>query len=222
MARRTPRIAVTLLMLGSTALFLGLAAWGYGSVTGLLTHPARVGACLIVVLSTVAVLFTDLNLAGFQRPDSRGQWLLVPFSVISLALIWLPSYADRRDLGTLDGDAVRYCGLALLVLGVVLRVGPMFVLGRRFTWPLASQEEHRLVTTGFYRYVRHPSYLGALLGSVGWVLVFRSGFGLLLVALVVPLFFVIIPREEALLASEFGGDYRAYQRRTWRLVPFLY
>ncbi|MBX6316760.1 MAG: isoprenylcysteine carboxylmethyltransferase family protein [Isosphaeraceae bacterium] len=222
MAHRMPSPAALLLMILSGVLFLGLAAWGWGSGSGLLAHPARAGACLVVVLATVAALFAGLNLSGFQRPGAHGYWLLVPIALITVALAWLPAYTDRRDLGTLDGDMVRYLGLALLAIGSVLRVGPMFVLGRRFTWPLATHEEHRLVTTGFYRFIRHPSYLGALLGGIGWVLVFRSGIGLLLMGLLVPVFLAVIRAEEALLRSEFGEAYAAYQRRTWRLLPFLY
>src|SRR5262249_26548361 len=156
-----------------------------------------------VVLLTVAALFAGIDLGGCTRPDARGRWILAPAALISLAMAWLPAYADRRDLGTLDGDAVRYLGLALLTVGGVLRGGPMFVLGRRFSWPLASQEAHRLETTGFYRVIRHPSYLGALLGAAGWVLAFRSGIGLILVGLLVPILLGVIRAEEALLAAEF-------------------
>jgi protein-S-isoprenylcysteine O-methyltransferase Ste14 len=175
-----------------------------------------------VALATAAAIFTDINLGGCTRPDARGRWILAPVALLTLVLTWLPAYSDRRDLWTLDGDAVRYLGLALLAVGSVLRVGPMFALGRRFTWPLATQEVHRLVTTGFYRFIRHPSYLGALLGGIGWVLVFRSGIGLLLIALLVPVLIGMIRAEEARLLSEFGENYADYRRRTWRLLPFLY
>ena len=73
-------------------------------------------------------------------------------SVLTLVMAWLPAYADRRDIATLDGDISRYTGLALLMLGCILRVGPMFELGPRFRPPWVKQEDHRLVTTGFYRY----------------------------------------------------------------------
>jgi protein-S-isoprenylcysteine O-methyltransferase Ste14 len=219
---RKPSPALILMAAVSILLFVGLAAWGWGSLSDLLAHPARAGACLVVVLTTVAFVFTDANLSGFQRADARLRWAMGPLLLLTVALAGLPAYTDRRDLWTLDGDAVRCFGLVLLTVGGVLRVGPMFVLGRRFTWPLASQEEHRLVTTGFYRVIRHPSYLGALLGGVGWVLVFRSGIGLILMALLFPMIFVVIPAEESLLLSEFGEAYADYRRRTWRLVPFVY
>jgi protein-S-isoprenylcysteine O-methyltransferase Ste14 len=134
----------------------------------------------------------------------------------------VPALDDRRDLATLDGDATRYLGLVLMIVGSVLRVGPMFAQGRRFTWPLASREPHPLITSGFYRLVRHPSYLGAFLGGIGWVLVFRSGLGLIVMAMLLPVFLPVVRAEEDLLMSEFGEEYEAYRRKTWRLVPFLY
>jgi protein-S-isoprenylcysteine O-methyltransferase Ste14 len=148
--------------------------------------------------------------------------MLAPLVELSLAIAAVPPYADRRDFITIDGDLTRYFGLALMSLGAVLRVGPMFVLGQRFTWPLASQERHNLIQTGFYRFIRHPSYAGAFLGAIGWALVFRSGLGLILVALLLPAFLPVVWAEEALLITEFGDQYEQYRRRTWRLLPFVY
>jgi protein-S-isoprenylcysteine O-methyltransferase Ste14 len=98
----------------------------------------------------------------------------------------------------------------------------MFVLGRRFSGLVAIQPGHELVTDGPYRYVRHPSYLGMMLGLVGWALVFRSATGLAASALALLVLAVRIGDEEALLASQFGEPYEAYRRRSWRLVPGLY
>ncbi|HWE40056.1 MAG TPA: isoprenylcysteine carboxylmethyltransferase family protein [Isosphaeraceae bacterium] len=211
-----------LLVVVAMALFLGPAAWGWGGWGPLLAHPARAGACAATIAAAVAIAFTDVNARGLRRPDTHGSLALVPLAILGVILTGLPAYCDRRNLVTIDGDATRYVGLALLLIGCVLRIGPMFVLGGRFTWPLASQEPHRLETTGFYRHVRHPSYLGAVLWGLGWALVFRSLLGVALMALEVVLFHPIIAEEEALLSAEFGDDYAAYRRRTWRLVPFLY
>jgi protein-S-isoprenylcysteine O-methyltransferase Ste14 len=221
-SNRRPGLGLILLMIVSVAVFLGMAALGWGGWSALVAHPARAGACVVVVVVSVVGLFSGIDLGRGMRKDRRYHWTVVPAVPVLLALTWLPAYTDRRDVWTIDGDAVRYLGLALFTVGCVLRVGPMFVLGQRFGWPLASQKEHRLVTTGFYRFIRHPSYLGALLSGVGWVLVFRSGIGLILMALLVPLFVSLARAEEALLLSEFGEDYADYQWRTWRLLPFIY
>ena len=87
---------------------------------------------------------------------------------------------------------------------------------------VAIQPGHTLVTTGIYRVIRHPSYLGLLINSLGWALVFRSGVGMLLTALLIPPLLARIRAEEALLRTQFGAEYEAYCTRTWRLIPGVY
>jgi len=103
-----------------------------------------------------------------------------------------------------------------------VRLVPVFVLGNRFSGLVAIQENHELVTTGPYRLIRHPSYLGLILALFGWALVFRSALGLILAVLTLPILVARMNSEEAFLESEFGADYANYRRRTWRLLPYLY
>jgi protein-S-isoprenylcysteine O-methyltransferase Ste14 len=142
--------------------------------------------------------------------------------VVGFVLAWLPAYTDRRGIWTIDGDVVRYMGLALFVVGSVLRLAPVFVLGSRFSGLVAIQEEHKLVTSGLYQVIRHPSYLGLLVALFGWALIFRSSIGVLISLLLLPPLIARMNSEETLLESEFGEQYLAYRRRTWRLMPFLY
>jgi protein-S-isoprenylcysteine O-methyltransferase Ste14 len=110
--------------------------------------------------------------------------------------------------------------LAFYAIGTILRFGPMFVLKNRFRAPWTDQEEHYLVTTGFYRYIRHPSYLGQLMLLMGWFLAFRCWIGFLLCCAIVPLAIAQIRKEEANLLAELGEPYATYQKRTW-LWPFI-
>jgi len=96
------------------------------------------------------------------------------------------------------------------------------VLGRRFSGLVAIQPGHRLVTSGVYGIIRHPSYLGLLVNSLGWALAFRSGVGILLTALLIPPLLARIHAEERLLRTQFGEEYDAYRARTSRLIPGLY
>jgi protein-S-isoprenylcysteine O-methyltransferase Ste14 len=112
--------------------------------------------------------------------------------------------------------------LLLFAAGGALRLWLVFVLGRRFSGLVAIQPGHTLVTSGVYGVIRHPSYLGLLIGMLGWGLAFRSGVGVLLTALMVPPIIVRIRAEETLLRSQFGEEYAAYCGRTSRLIPGLY
>jgi protein-S-isoprenylcysteine O-methyltransferase Ste14 len=135
---------------------------------------------------------------------------------------YLPAYTDRKGLWTLDGDTLRWLGVVLFAARGALRIWPVFVLGRRFSGLVAIQPGHTLVTSGVYGVIRHPSYLGLLVNSLGWALAFRSGVGLLLTALMIPPLLARIRAEERLLRTQFGGEYDAYCTRTSRLIPGLY
>ncbi len=70
--------------------------------------------------------------------------------------------------------------------------------------------------------IRHPSYLGLVVSSLGWALAFRSTVGVLLTALTIVPLVARISAEEKLLRAQFGDAYDAYRRRTWRLIPRIY
>lgn len=77
--------------------------------------------------------------------------------------------------------------------------------------------------SGIYGVIRHPSYLGLLLSSLGWGLAFRSGVGVLLTALTIVPLVARIRAEERLLLAQFGDEYDTYRARTTsRLIPGLY
>jgi len=209
-------------MLAGSAAFIGLAALGWGSASGLVAHPARAGFVALSLLFTLVGLLSPVNFSSGVREDVGDRWIFAPSAAGMLLLFWLVPYLDRRDLWSLDGDLARYPGLALFALGCVLRTWPVFVLGGRFSGLVAIQPGHELVTDGPYRYVRHPSYLGMMLGLAGWALVFRSAVGLAATAFGLVVLAARIEDEEALLASQFGEPYAEYRRRTWRLLPGVY
>lgn len=95
-------------------------------------------------------------------------------------------------------------------------------LGRQYLAEVTIQEGHKLITAGPYRLIRHPRYLGILFITLGASLVFRTWAGLALFTLVLALLLWRIKDEEALMAREFGDAWRAYCRRAWRLVPYIY
>jgi protein-S-isoprenylcysteine O-methyltransferase Ste14 len=206
---------------GSLA-YIGLAVWGWGGFAAFFANPARIAGTLVMLALTIAGLFTEASLSTGEREDRGNRWVLAAFGVLSILAGYLAPYTDRKDFWVLDGDTMRWTGVVLTAVGGIIRLWPVFVLGKRFSGLVAIQPGHSLVTTGIYSVVRNPSYVGLMLISFAWSLVFRSGVGLILAALMIPPLIARIRSEERLLTSRFGEEYEAYRRRTWRLIPGLY
>ena len=214
--------ALALASLGGVAVYLGLAVVGWGGLDAFFSNPARTALVVATAAMVIAGLFSSANLSAGEREDRSNRWVIGALGLIGLLSAWLPAYTDRKEFWTLDGDAVRWLGVALYAGGGALRLWPVFVLGRRFSGLVAIQPGHTLVTSGIYSTIRNPSYLGLLVLSLGWALAFRSVAGVLLVALMIPPLTARIRSEEALLRAQFGEAYTAYCARTRRLIPGLY
>ncbi len=208
--------------LAGTLVHFGIAIIGAGGLAPFFSHRPLVALTIVTFALAFASIFTGGNLSSGEREDRANRWVLPAFFAIGLLSAYFPAYTDRIGFWTFDGDTVRWTGVALFTIGGIIRLWPVFVLGRRFSGLVAIQPGHKLVTTGIYRLIRHPSYLGLLIGALGWALAFRSGVGVILAALnLVPLV-ARMNAEETLLVSEFGKEYEAYRARTWRLVPGMY
>ena len=218
----TPSPKLALFTVAATLAYLGLAIHGWGGFTAFFFHTALIALSVVLILLSVIALFSQGNLSPGEREDRGNRWVIVALVLIGTLAAYLPAYTDRKDFWTLDGDTVRWLGVMLFAAGGALRLWPVFVLGRRFSGLVAIQPGHTLVTGGVYRVVRHPSYLGLLVNSLGWALAFRSGVGVLLTALLIPPLLARIHSEEKLLSTQFGAEYKAYRSRTSRLIPGLY
>ena len=114
-------------------------------------------------------------------------------------------------------------GLALIWAGLALRWRAVLELGRFFQITVVVQDDHRVVQTGPYRVLRHPSYSGLLLIFLG--VGFTFGNWLSVAACLVLPVLGLMPRirvEEAVLTRRLGEPYRAYSARTRRLVPHVW
>jgi len=211
----------TFTLVGTLA-YLGLAVLGWGGLSAFFSHPALIALTVITFLLSGAALFSGGNLSPGIREDRSNRWVIGAFALIGLLAGYLPAYTDRIGFWTLDGDAIRWLGVVLFAVGGALRIWPVFVLGYRFSGLVAIQSGHSLVTSGVYGVIRHPSYLGLLVNSLGWALAFRSVIGILLTAFTIPPLLARIRAEETLLKAQFGDEYEIYRTRTSRLIPWLY
>ena len=217
----TPRIIIISTVSVIIQLALTILAWG--DWTSFFAHQARtwlvIGSFLLLI---VAWFSGSSGLSGGDKHSPGSKTILYGFGVVILLLVLVPPYCDRRDIWIVDGDTTRYFGLLLFFAGSILRLAAVFVLGRRFSGLVAIQPDHQLKTDGLYRYIRHPSYTGLIASMMGYVLVFRSAIGLILIILLFLLLMSRMNDEERFLEAHFGDEYRNYRIRTRRLVPFLY
>jgi protein-S-isoprenylcysteine O-methyltransferase Ste14 len=217
-----PRARLLFGLMIALAVQFGLAILGWGGFGPFFSHSPFIGLLIVTIALSFASLFTRGNLSPGEREDRGNRWVFVIFTAVALLSSFVPAYTDRIGFWTLDGDDLRWLGLCVFAAGGVLRIWPVFVLGDLFSGLVAVQPGHRLVTSGIYAHIRNPSYLGLLIGALGWVLVFRSLVGVLLTALYLPPLVARMRAEEVLLRSHFGEAYAAYYARTWRLIPWLY
>ncbi len=201
---------------GTAAVLIGLAAIP-GNFMGWVMLFAALeycfGACLYLAFERKPALHAE---AG-----DRSLWMLVPGGV---GVIFLPGMEYLFfPLVFEPAPGWQVTGLALCGLGLALRIWVRLSLGRLYSGHLQIKTGHRVVTSGPYRFVRHPGYNGMLLESLGLVVGFSSLLGgLAWLFLLVPGFIYRIKVEEKLLVEEFGEDYRQYARRTMRLLPGIY
>lgn len=117
--------------------------------------------------------------------------------------------------------AFYWGGVVLMILGFAITVWARLTLGSNWSATVQVKENHELVTRGPYRLVRHPIYSGLLLAVLGSALP-REDFRA--VAAVLVFLFGLLRKagiEEGRMLATFGDDYRAYRRRTKRVIPYI-
>jgi protein-S-isoprenylcysteine O-methyltransferase len=171
------------------------------------------------------ILYARRHRAADRGASVQDRGTLGVLWIVIAASITAGSMLARVPAGRLPiGEpTAAIAALALLALGLGLRVYSIVTLGRFFTVDVAVHEGQRVITAGPYRWIRHPSYLGMLIAFLGLALLTRNWISALV--MIVPVKLAILRRisvEEAALKAALGAEYDDYCRRTARLVPGLY
>ena len=185
-----------------------------------LRSPNVIAVFFLAFEATISL--TRRPLANAQTKD-RGTFQLI-WIAITLAIvigIWAGIAVPGARLPATD--ALYPTGLAIFVLGVIVRAWSIWVLGRFFTVQVAIASDHQLIKAGPYRVIRHPSYTGSLMMFVGYLLCLGNALTMAIVlTAVLAVFIRRIRVEETALAEAFGEPWREYVKHTWRLVPLAY
>ena len=163
------------------------------------------------------------NLPDFAQPFLRGSARIYgPSSALAiwlLYLLWRPIYrgisAPLRAVLLIAGSLLYFPGLALMLWGR-FAMKDMHNVSSDFGSQLYA--DHRLVTSGPFKLIRHPMYVGGMMAEIGALLIYRT-WATLLITINVPLLPMRARREEDLLAAHFGAEWEEYRKRVPRWIP---
>ncbi|MDT0150164.1 isoprenylcysteine carboxylmethyltransferase family protein [Priestia aryabhattai] len=113
-------------------------------------------------------------------------------------------------------------GLVFFIFGLYLRTYAKKHLKGHFSHSLKIDDNHQLITTGVYQYVRHPAYLGTFLALLGTSFIFNSWINVLFIILLSPLGIKRIKNEEKMLLENFGENYKLYSKNVKKILPYIY
>ena len=171
-------------------------------------------------MSEAWIFSRDRRRATGERSDRASRLVLVLAFLVGLGgAFW---WGQQRRLGSMafPVDALMAASIVLIWAGAALRLWAVRTLGRCFRTAVMVLDDHRLVETGPYRRLRHPSYAGTLITLLG--VAFGIGNWISLVALsacVLPAYAWRIRVEEAALLRRFGPVYEDYRRTRSALIP---
>lgn len=167
---------------------------------------------------------------GRNRAERAGipwyEWLMLVLVVVGMQVLpllyvfspWL-GFADYRH-STPVGVVAGVSGAAVFAAANYLLWRSHVDLGKNFSIALRVREDHCLVTSGIFGYVRHPMYAAHWLWAIAQALLLQNWLaGPVFLVAFLPLYLSRVPREERMMIDRFGDEYRAYMDRTGRLLP---
>jgi protein-S-isoprenylcysteine O-methyltransferase len=185
-----------------------------------LPDPLLLGA--VYGLSELCLALTRRSGASAASRDRHSLvflWIAIAASLwLGIQMIWLFPGATLPHL-----RGFYFFGFGLFLGGLILRWYSIGYLGRYFTVNVSIAPQHQLIDSGPYRFIRHPTYTGALLAFVGFGFCLGNWLSILFVTVpILGAFLWRIRIEERALIEALGEKYRAYMGRTKRLIPGIY
>lgn len=158
-----------------------------------------------------------------DRPLKGKNSLTIIWVTVIAAIIGSQIIASRTHFPITAWPGIGLTGIALILLGMVIRFIAIISLGRFFTVDVAIRKGHTIKQDGMYRYIRHPAYTGSLLSFLGFGVSINNWISLPVVMIpATSVFLYRIRVEEAMLSASFGPVYEEYKRHTYLLIPGIY
>jgi len=186
---------------------------------------------IIIIIIAVSYLYGFFEVFMNLRQRSKIQ---VTNSSDKSSLWWLYGlitlgYALSFSIGATKIGRIYYwntffaIGMALVVIGLMVRVHSILTLKQYFTYSVAKVENHKIIETGLYKFIRHPGYLGQFIIFIGISTSISNWLSVL--AMMIPITLGYLNRiniEERFMLEQLGENYLNYQKRTKRIIPMIY
>jgi protein-S-isoprenylcysteine O-methyltransferase Ste14 len=185
----------------------------------------------IIIIIAVSYLYGFFEVFMNLRQRNKSK---VATSGDKSSLWWLYSlitvgYALSFSIGATKTGRIYYwntffaIGMALFVIGFMIRIHSLLTLKQYFTYSIAKVENHKIIETGLYKFIRHPGYLGQLIIFIGISTSISNWLSILLMMIPITIGYVYrIKVEERFMIEQMGENYLNYQKRTKRLIPMIY
>lgn len=119
-------------------------------------------------------------------------------------------------------DWLAWTGVAFFAFAILLLWKSHYDLGKNWTIIPALRQEHNLVTSGVYKFLRHPMYTAHLIWALAQIMILHNwiaGYSFLIVQ--IPFYWFRIRNEEKMMIEQFGSAYTSYCEKTYRIIPGL-
>ena len=175
------------------------------------------------ILMEIWIFSRDLKKGSGERKDRGSVFVIIVAITAGITVTFMAPHLWPWAKMALPYLPVFWTGIAMVWSGIILRVWAVLTLGRHFRTAVRILDDHKLVTSGPYRVLRHPSYTGGLMTVTGVGLCFgnwislAAAFGGIFIG-----YGVRILIEEAALRAHFGAEFEAHRRRTWAVIPLVW
>jgi protein-S-isoprenylcysteine O-methyltransferase Ste14 len=158
--------------------------------------------------------------SAFGVKEGRASRRRIPLTGLSALAVIVLLRVFRGGSLAVESPVLGAIGAVVFASGITLAIWARVQLGRNWGMPMTEKAEPELVTSGPYRFVRHPIYSGLLVAMLGTALV-TNLIGLVIVVVLGGSFYYSASVEEKNLVATFPTAYPAYRRSTKMLIPFV-
>jgi protein-S-isoprenylcysteine O-methyltransferase Ste14 len=177
---------------------------------------------IVYALWGLLIVYLTVSAIGVKRePETHlGQSFALMFAIIAAFLLpYVPLFSFVNFAPV--NPTLSIFGIVLIIIGDVILISARQHLGKNWSQTVAAKEGHELVTSGPYRYARHPMYAGGLIAAIGSAITAGGAFVLLLILLGL-IFIWRTGAEDKLMERQFPSEYPEYMKRTKKFIPLIW